>query len=511
MSAKLIGGFLVMGLILLVGGLVGVMGISWVASDLSTFSDNRTPGMHHLATLSEVQWTILAQDQSLLAPEVADNAAEKERLLGSIEQARSRCEEAWKNYAGLAKAPEEETVWKNLDPVWQAWRKSQQDFGQLLREGKRDEALALFAGPLDKFSNEVEHLLQQLSDTHLKLAADAGQASRGQALWLKIIASVGTAFGIAIALVIGTFLARSISKPIRKIIASLTETSGQFAEAAGQIAMSSNQLAQATSTQASLVEETFSIMGELTSSNRTHEEQIRKLAKNTHDAGVVRTAMTNSIKEAEKAMGVIKKTSEETSAVLKTIEIISFQTNLLALNASVEAARAGDAGAGFAVVADEVRNLAMHSADAAKNTTTLIQSAVNAIYKGGELVEQASAGFNGYNENALKFEAIMYEAADLLGGQAGRFEQINRAIGEINRVVQNNASSAEEAAAAAEEMMSQAESMKQYVRELTGLIEGNSRDGKALPDLGRAEVKLLPDLEERDLSLKPAIFEEVAS
>ena len=296
---------------------------------------------------------------------------------------------------------------------------------------------------------------------------------------MKITALIGTIFGIIIAIVFGIYFSRSITIPINRVIASLTETSTQFAEAANQIALSSNSLAEGTSAQASKVEETFAVMGELTSINRKHDEQVRDLHRLIYRSNTPRVESYNNIKKAAVAMEAIKKTSEDTSVVLKSIETIAFQTNLLALNASVEAARAGETGAGFAVVADEVRNLAIKSAEATKNTTSLITTTLSDIHKGGELVLANAAKFEEYNAIADTFIPIVDKLVNFSSEQAPRFEQINKEIAEINKVVQGNAAFAEESAAAAEEMTAQSEAMKQYVRELTAVI-GEEDDSTAL-------------------------------
>jgi methyl-accepting chemotaxis protein len=174
------------------------------------------------------------------------------------------------------------------------------------------------------------------------------------------------------------------------------------------------------------------------------------------------------------SMDEISKASEETQKIVKTIDEIAFQTNLLALNAAVEAARAGEAGAGFAVVADEVRNLAIRAAEAAKSTSDLIEGTSQKIQSGAELVGRTNRGFQAISESASKVGALVAEIAAASNEQAQGVEQINSAVVEMDKVVQNNAATAEESASASEEMIAQAGQMKAMVTELVALAEGRS-------------------------------------
>jgi len=168
----------------------------------------------------------------------------------------------------------------------------------------------------------------------------------------------------------------------------------------------------------------------------------------------------------------ISKASEETSKIIKTIDEIAFQTNLLALNAAVEAARAGEAGAGFAVVADEVRNLAMRAADAAKNTAELIEGTVKKVNDGSKLVSTTNDAFNQVAESSAKVGDLVAEISEASKEQSNGIEQVNIAITDMDKVVQQNAANAEESASASEEMNAQAEQLRDYVGDLVQLVSG---------------------------------------
>jgi methyl-accepting chemotaxis protein len=219
------------------------------------------------------------------------------------------------------------------------------------------------------------------------------------------------------------------------------------------------------------VRETSSVTETLTSDNQGQDELLQKLRKTTEDVEIIRNTALQTIKEAATAMKEIKRSGTEISETVKSIETIAFQTNLLALNASVEAARAGDAGAGFAVVAEEVRTLAISSAAAANNASALIEKTVQAIAKGEELVETSSIEFDGYGKFATQYVTLIMQASKASREQDQKFEEINIAISEINRVDQENTACAEETAGAAEEMEHQSAAIRQYISELAAIID----------------------------------------
>ena len=270
-------------------------------------------------------------------------------------------------------------------------------------------------------------------------------------------------------------LVRSITKPIQSVIEGLTESSEQVASGTRQISSASQQLAEGASEQAASIEETSSSIEELSSMtkrNADNAEQANTLM--TESRQII--AQTNQYMERLTAsMKEIFIASEETQKIVKTIDEIAFQTNLLALNAAVEAARAGEAGAGFAVVADEVRNLSKRAAEAARNTSTLIETTVKTVHEGAGLVESTNSEFVRVLTSTTKVEQLVGEIAAASREQYMGIEQVNNAVTEMDKVIQQNAANAEESSSASEQMNGRAGEMKKFVEELAALVGGGGK------------------------------------
>jgi methyl-accepting chemotaxis protein len=173
---------------------------------------------------------------------------------------------------------------------------------------------------------------------------------------------------------------------------------------------------------------------------------------------------THSMQRLSQSIGQIKAASDETAKIVKTIDGIAFQTNLLALNAAVEAARAGDAGKGFAVVAEEVRNLAMRSAEAAKNTAHLIDEALRKASEGVAQNREVLTNLEEIVSQVHTVHEVMGEIAEASAQQQEGVKQLDAAVGQLNLVTQQTASSSEQAASTAEELASQSLEMRHLVR-----------------------------------------------
>ena len=470
MSTKLIGGFMIMGSLLLVGGLVGFLGISQVDGRLRDVSEVHFPGIHSVGVMTEAQITIQRVAGSLLTLESSDRADTRKRLLTQLETAWGRAEEARKRYETLPQTGDAKEIWDALNPAWEAWRQGHNRLITLVKNGKREEAAALFAGSLAGSFTTTERRLRGLSDLTVRLAEEAGKTGQAQASWLKVTALGGTGVGIILALAFGIFFARSITKPINRIIAKLTETSDQFAEAAEQIAISSNRLAEGTSIQAEAVDKTSSVTKDLQSGIQQCTDDIQKLNEMTESTYLLGMETFEMLKQAKKATKEIKASSEETAEIVKAIEKIAFQTNLLALNASVEAACSGEAGTGFAVVSDDIRNLGMRSTEAVRKAIALTAETIGVVNGGNQFVGTSIRRFVDYGTASGQLVSFTETAAEVAQQQTEGVEQINISIGEIGRSAQSNAANAQEAASIAEETTAQAASVKEIVQELAAVV-----------------------------------------
>jgi|WetSurMetagenome_2_1015567.scaffolds.fasta_scaffold03742_9 methyl-accepting chemotaxis protein len=288
----------------------------------------------------------------------------------------------------------------------------------------------------------------------------------------NFILIIGAIF-LTLTIVAVTFFSRSITVPITRSVSHLNEAADQVASASGQVSSASQSLAEGASEQAASIEETSSSLEEMSSMTKQNADNASTADMLMKDSRKMVERANGSMTELTKSMDDISKASDETSKIIKTIDEIAFQTNLLALNAAVEAARAGEAGAGFAVVANEVRNLAMRAAEAAKNTSVLIEGTVKKVKEGSELVERTNGAFSEVSTSAAKVADLVSEIAAASSEQAQGIDQINKAVAEMDKVTQQTAANAEESASASEQMNAQAEQMKQVAGELIAIVGGN--------------------------------------
>lgn len=295
----------------------------------------------------------------------------------------------------------------------------------------------------------------------------------------------------------GDFLA--IKKALNQIAASLSTTLYDINVAASQVDIGAQQisdsgqaLSHGTTEQASSIQELTASIEEVaaeTKRNAQNANEANELAINVRsNAEVGNSQMVKMVA----AMSEINDSSHNISKIIKVIDDIAFQTNILALNAAVEAARAGQHGKGFAVVAEEVRTLAARSAEAAKETTGLIEGSIDKVEVGTKIADETALGLAEILKQIEKVTDLVGRIARASNDQASEIAQINQGIEAVSQVVQTNSATAEQSAAASEELSGQAEMLKQMV---DAFKLKNTKNQPARPVTDYSESLVLPQSE----------------
>lgn len=271
------------------------------------------------------------------------------------------------------------------------------------------------------------------------------------------------------------------SSVIRQSVKNLFQIGEQVTAGSVQVSETSQSLADGASKQAASIQEICSSLEEMSSMTRQNAENAR-VAKNLADeTRKAADSGTSDMKQMKVAMDEIKKSSDDVSKIIKTIDEIAFQTNILALNAAVEAARAGEAGMGFAVVADEVRALAQRSSHAAKETADRIRSAVEKSDRGVQISSDMETTLQEMVEKARKVDELISEISRASNEQSIGISQVNNAIAEMDQVTQTTAAHAEESASSAEQLSAQAQEMGNAIQKILTVVEGETFQEKPAP------------------------------
>jgi hypothetical protein len=407
--------------------------------------------------------------------------------------------------------PEMKVELEKLSPKLENYIKSAETaMGASFKErGNPDVVLPKF---MEAFE-EMETAQGALSDL-FKSKAETFVVQNGKTMGRASLLLAGIALAACLLLGITAYLVtNTITSKLLKVVSSMDASSHQVSAASNQVKQASGSLAEGASGQASALEETSAALEELTSMTKQNSENAGQA---NSMASAARSAVEGSREAMDRmaqAIGRIKKSSDETAKIIKTIDEIAFQTNLLALNAAVEAARAGDAGKGFAVVAEEVRNLARRSAEAAKSTSSLIEESQKNSDEGVTVSGEVAEILSHIVDSVQKLAQLITEVATASQEQSKGLGQIGNAVSEMDKVTQSNAASAEESASASEELYAQAKELGGLVNELVGIVRGGDGTGLAF-DAGSPSAKartLRPTVKAAKPAAKPTAAKAVPS
>ena len=296
----------------------------------------------------------------------------------------------------------------------------------------------------------------------------------GEALSLVTSSFADGLIGIVLSSVLSLLLITAMRRANTQLVESVAdvrEASLKLTEISGTIGASSQNIAEGATEQAASMEETSAMLKEISEKTRKNAGIVSDARKLMDDTGIIVTSTNTSLKGLRSSMNEVNDASVKTARIVQTIDSIAFQTNLLALNAAVEAARAGETGVGFAVVADEVRNLARKSAEASKNTQDIISISIDNIKKSTNFAVTSDEAFTKFMEVSDHLTRQLKVIGESSADQTLGISEIEKAVDNINTVIQANAANAEETAAVSAELTAMSRNIAAFVKKLDRLTK----------------------------------------
>lgn len=543
-SAKLLTGFIFVAFIAAIIGSVGVYYIKTIAEqDTELYQLNMVPTVQ-AANISDAYLKTRVVGRDLLLEKNPNNYS---KIFNDMKVNLKVMRDNMSEFAKTVQTEDGRKKFNDLKVVLDEYEPYLDKWYGLIRNNQLNEAQQLMNTDGARIAKQMDETVDALVNFKVEIAKQKAKNNTDMAERATMITIGVLILGVLLAVVLGIALARMISNPLRELVNAAGKVAGgdlnvdikvtskdevglvsqafddmadkinnvmtdinaaaeQVAAGSHQISASGQALSQGASEQASSIEEITSSMTQVaaqTKQNATNASQANELAIAAKE-GAERG--NNQMQQMVNAMTEINDSSANISKIIKVIDEIAFQTNILALNAAVEAARAGQHGKGFAVVAEEVRNLAARSANAAKETTTMIENSIKKVEAGTEIATSTAHALNEIVASVATAADLVSDIAAASNEQATGIAQINQAIAQVAQVVQTNSATAEESASASEELSSQAEILRDSVSRFK--LKRQSAVGKKLdgltPDMMRAIESMLEKQQTARYEEKPA-------
>jgi len=469
-------GALLIGLTIVLG-IVTLIGLKSYDKVVDSLANDALAGV---SACSKVEAEFLEMRGDMWRHVASDDPKDMQHMTEEIARLKAEIATGLKEVQGAIYNDEERQINQKIDPAVARYYELWDKVAGLSGRQKNEQAYRTFSDGSTTFTTVRDAIRAETEyNRGLGTKYTAEAAATGARLrwltWLVLLLSIGLGSGMLF------FFVRSLTGVLRQAVSELTEGAQQVTSASGQVASSSQTLAQGASEQAASLEETSSSSEEITSMTRKNAENSATAATLMTDVDHRVVEGNQTLEEMMQSMREITGSSDKISKIIKVIDEIAFQTNILALNAAVEAARAGEAGMGFAVVADEVRSLAQRSAQAAKDTSALIEESIAKSNEGSTRLQRVAEVIRAITESTVKVKTLVDEVNLGSQEQARGIDQISKAIAQMDQVTQGTAASAEEGASASEELSAQAEAMGHAVHKLAMLVQSDGETGPRRP------------------------------
>jgi len=449
-------------------GAVAVIGLLNISSNLREIATRSVPALEEL---SKIQGGVLEARGSTLMMAVPGMGNVKALQKQRMAKIHAYVSANFKSYESGITDPQDRRQFDALHTAVEQYFAMCENFRVLATDNKVPDAVNLYSttghtaytamkkamAAEVKFNNE--RAAQQLA---------AGSRAMRHAIELMSWLAFGAFLGGCI---LAYIVIKGINESLRHSVNEVAAFAQQARGAADQLAASSNQLATGSSEQAATLEETSASSHQISAMTTRNAENATAASRLMAEVDTRMTEAGTRLEAMVESMSAIDSSSRKIGSIMKVIDEIAFQTNLLALNAAVEAARAGEAGAGFAVVADEVRALAQRCAEAARNTSSLIEESVTNAKVGTERIEGVTSVIHSVAGHAARVRNVVDEVSAGAQEQDRGNQQIKSALEALEMMTQTTAATAEESAAASAQLQAQAKAMEAVVIDLSVLVQ----------------------------------------